>query len=162
MGSWPTTGGTFTWVSDATARRSGVSGRLGGQFDGAAQEAEVDGYADGEQVGGGTGGAGEDVQGGQVYTGALDRVERLPGAPGRLVVLHAYRRGEPLLPGLRGGEAAAADQGEVGPVLGGVADVGELPVDDRGHPRGVLQRVARAGVAVHDDRRPGGPQVDRK
>ena len=115
--------------------------------------------SDGEQVRVRRRRGAEHLERGQVHAGSLDLVERLPGAPGPLVVLDARHATQAVLPLVRRAEPAPADERQVGPVLGGVARVRELPVDHRGDPVLVLKRVPRTGIAVHHDAPRGGTQV---
>ena len=82
--------------------------------------------------------------------GALEEVERLPVAhvlgPDLDSDLVADER-QPVLPRHR---ARAAHREQERPVLGGITEVGELPVRERQHLPAVVDEVARAWVAVHD------------
>ena len=116
-------------------------------------------HADGELVGRAPGSSFEHRARRQVDARTAEVVVGEPGAPLLGGVLDTSDVRQPGLPRIAVHDPTAADESEVGPVLRGVADVGELPVDGRQPALGVEQRIAGPGVAVHDDGRPGRNQM---
>src|SRR6266545_3483048 len=95
----------------------------------------------------------EQAQRAEIHAGALEQVERVPGCPGAVVVVDAGVAPEACPP--TGGvvDPASTDGAEIGPVLGCVAAVRELPVGEGDHAVPGVQEVPGSRIAVDDAHR---------